>query len=279
VTPGVQSDFLALFQPGAPWPTAASKVQVFKVSTQFVMQSPDADVITMIRGLHDRGIALAVEGGFLYGAGGCGRGMEGFAAQHIAAALATRIKKLGGEIAYVAMDEPLWFGGLHVNHVGACHWQIPQIVAQVAEGVAELRRIFPQARVGDIEPIGHADFDWPGEIAAWSAAYRAAVGVPLAFIHADVAWTQAWQAPLKAVAASAHAEGIPFGVIIDSDRPDTVDAAWTDHATNNLRAVRTVLGGTPDHLIFQSWTAAPSRFLPDTQAGTLTNLVARTPTR
>ena len=67
----------------------------------------------------------------------------------------------------------------------------------------------------------------------------------------------------------------PFGVIVDLDRPEHSDTDWTTHAEQRLEDVRRILGGLPDQLIFQSWTPYPKHFLPDTEAGTLTNLVRR----
>ncbi len=273
-TPDIQSDFMALFQPNAPWTTAASKLHAFGVSTQFVMQGSDADLTTTFNGLKARGIALYAEVGFLYGGGHCGKGVEGFSAPNTARALATRIKKLGGELAYAAMDEPLWFGR-HAIKPGACHWDIPAIMSEIADGVAQLRQVFPNVQVGDTEPVGGHDFDWPGEIKTWFAAYKAAVGSPLAFFHADIQWSHPWQTELRAIVANARAAGIPFGPILNSDRDDQIDTDWTDHAAANLRKIEAVLGGMPDHIAVQSWQRAPSRFLPETQPGTLTNLVTR----
>ena len=189
--------------------------------------------------------------------------MEGFAARKTARVLARQIAKLGGELSYVAMDEPLWFGR-HAVKPTSCYWGIPQIISEVAEGVAQLREAFPAVQVGDIEPIGgQSTFDWPAEIAAWADAFRVATGRPLAFIHADIQWSHPWQVELKAVADIAHGNGIPFGVIVDSDRPETSDVGWTTYAEAGLQAVRAVLGKLPDQLIFQLDT--PSNSLPARQ--------------
>jgi hypothetical protein len=101
------SDFLALFEPGAPWSTAASKIGVLQVTTQFIVKGSDGDLVKTFQGLEARKISLAVGVGLLYGGGHCGYHVEGYAAQHTARLLATRIKKLGGTLAYVSLDEPL----------------------------------------------------------------------------------------------------------------------------------------------------------------------------
>jgi hypothetical protein len=189
--------------------------------------------------------------------------------------MAARIQTLGGTLAYAAMDEPLWFGR-HADGPTACHGEIAAVVREIAEGVEEIHRVFPAARIGDIEPIGETTpTPWPQEIEQFATAYRAAVGVPLAFLHADLVWRRDWRMQLSAVAQIAHADGIPFGVIVDSDRPEHSSTDWTQHAQEQLSDVRATLGGLPDHLVVQSWNVHPRRFLPDTEAGTLTNLVTR----
>jgi hypothetical protein len=270
------SNFLALFEPDAPWKTAASKVRVLLVTTQFIVRANDADLVKTFEGLKARNISLAVAVGFLYGGGHCGSGVEGYAAEHTARLLATRIKKLGGNLAYTAMDEPLWFGR-HANGPTACHASIATIVNEIAEGVAEIHGAFPSAQIGDIEPIGEpSPATWTQEIRQFATAYRAAVGSQLAFIQADVQWSQLWRPQLRAVAEDARAMGIPLGVIVDSDIPGQSNTDWTQHAKARLADSLAALGRVPDQLIFESWQVHPTRFLPEDEPGTLTNLLKNT---
>ncbi len=271
--PGAASDFMLLFEPGAPWTAAEKKVHVLKVSTPFLLNGSEEDLRKAFAGLKERNIRLGVETGFLSGDGVCGKGMEGFAAAGTAAVLAARVKRLGGDLSYVAMDAPLWFGR-YANSKTACHWEISAIAHQVAEGVAMISRSFPSVKVGDIEPLGvPATIPWMNDISQWSEAYRSATGTKLAFLHADVQWRGDWQSQLKAASHFAADSGMQFGVIINSNYPDNNDNDWTENAKGRLTAVRSDLGSLPDQVIVQSWTVAPRRFLPETQPGTLTNLV------
>jgi hypothetical protein len=267
------SDFLALFDHGAPWPAAAGKIKVLQVTTQFVVRAKDADLARTLQGLKERNLALAVEVGFLYGEGHCGYHMEGFAAQHTARLLATKIKNLGGTLAYAAMDEPLWFGR-HANGPTACHAGIPDIVREIAESVAEIHAVFPAARIGDIEPIGVPNSTaWPDEIIEFANSYRGTVGTPLAFVRADIQWQGNWRQELKSVAAKTAAAGVPLGLIVDSDAPGQTSVEWTDRAKKGFADARTVLARPPEQLVFQSWQIHPEHFLPEDEPGTLTNLV------
>lgn len=270
-----ESDFMKLFSPNAAWQTAASKVNVFKVSTQFLMRAPDEQLNALFSGLRARNIKLAVELGFLTGDGRCGVGMEGYAAPGTAGALARRVHRLAGTVDYVAMDEPLWFGK-YANKPTSCHSSLDELVREISAGVSQLVAVFPDVKIGDIEPIGVPNtIPWPEEIERWIKTFRSGVGTNLAFLHADVQWRSDWRSQMSAITAKAVAAHLPFGVIVDSDRPDTSDIAWTEHAEASLQEVRSLIGHLPDAVIFQSWTLSPRRFLPDTENGTLTNMVAR----
>jgi hypothetical protein len=266
-----------LFDAAAAWQRAASKVRVVQVPTQFIVKGNEADLLKTFEGLRRLNMSLAVGVGFLYGQGQCGYHVEGYAAHHTARLLARRIKRLGGSLAYAAMDEPLWFGR-YATGPNTCHADLPEVVRQVAEGVAEIHEVFPEAKIGDIEPIGvSTPTPWPKEILEFAEAYRAAVGAPLSFIRADVQWNKDWQAQLRIVAAGVRAAGIAFSLIVDSDQPGQTDLEWTQRAESRFEDARAALGSLPDQLVFQSWQKHPQRFVPETEAGTLTSLVNKAP--
>ena len=186
-------DFVQLFEPDAPWPQAASHVRVFKLYSQFASTSipnggsTDAELKQAIDALNARHIAIGMEAGLLSVAGLCGK-IEGYCGENIGT-LAARIKRLGGDLRYLAMDEPLWFG--HVTkQPGAQQASIAALAVNVAAQAATLRQYFPDVEIGDIEPIqgtaGPADY--LQEIDEWADAFAAATGRPLAFIHSDVGW-------------------------------------------------------------------------------------------
>ena len=130
-------------------------------------------------------------------------------------------------------------------------------------------------KIGDIEPVGvTSSILWDKEITEWLRAYRSATGRNLEFLHADIQWRGAWQTGLKKIATLMAHAGIPFGVIVDSDRPDTSDVDWVNHATERAGAIRQVLGHWPDQITFQSWSVCPRHFLPEDKKGTMTNLIA-----
>jgi hypothetical protein len=273
--PDAQSDFLDLFDPGARWPTAARELQVLQITSQFVLKGSREELTKTFEGLRARNISLAVAVGFLYGGGHCGRGVEGFFHQHTARLVATRIKDLGGRLDYAVMDEPLYYGHFFKGPT-ACNAEISDIVREVAEGVQELRAVFPDVRVGDVEPVGVPSPEWVEQIGQFADAYRSATGTPLAFFRADISWPhESWRAQLRAAADLARARAIQLGVIINSGRRVSTGIEWTEGTRQSLSAVQEALGSLPEQVVFQSWWAIPHRFLPDDQPGTLTYAVAQ----
>jgi hypothetical protein len=160
--PNSTSDFMDLFDPKAQWSKAALRVKVFQTSTQFFSgarvgdverKAPDQMLTRMFEDLKRRNMALGVEALMLSGDGQCGVGVEGYSAPRQMLAIAIRIKTLGGTLSYVAMDGPL-MGGHFYSGPRACHSSVEMIATEVAEKVKQMRTVFPDLKVGDIEPVG-----------------------------------------------------------------------------------------------------------------------------
>ncbi len=276
IQPEITSDYMDLFRSDAPWSAAAANVQVIKISTQFVLSGSDEELLQVFGALKRRKIAFALEAGLLSGRGGCGVGIEGYAAPGVIGAAAGRVKRLGGELSYVAMDEPVWFGN-HYSGPRACHSSLQEIARDVAGKVAAVRRSFPNVVVGDIEPYAAEDrpADWLDELKQWFAAYRAATGEPLAFFDVDMDWHKDWRPQLSALVPTLKASGIKFGIIYDGDGGDTSGVTWTRHAEERFAAVEADPALAPDQAILQTWMRHPAHMLPESQPGTMTWLVNR----
>jgi hypothetical protein len=250
-------------------------VQVFKTSTRFLGHAPDDTLIRMFADLKRRNIALAAEALMLTATARCGAGIEGYSTRQAIEMVASRVRRLGGDLRYVAMDEPLGFG--HYSRLtNACRSSVAEVAGDVAENVRTIRRIFPAVRIGDIEAVGHPDSQ--GDIDAlmeWTRAYEAAVGAPLDFLHADVLWTGPWQPQIAQLASRLRAAGIAFGIIYNGNPDDQSDQAWTRHAEQRFAAIEADPALTPDHAVLQTWMSHPVHMLPETQPGTMTWLVNR----
>jgi hypothetical protein len=279
-------DFMDLFQPDAPWPKAASHVQIFELYPQFINSASDTDLQTVIVGLQHRHIGLAIEYGMVDYTDKtlcdgtnphCGH-IESSGGQVLARALA-RIKRLGGDLRYITMDEPLWFG--HISRTqGASHASVAALAKNVAKQVATAHQYFPNVQVGEAEPVvsGRASpSNYVDEIIQWARAYKEATGKPLAFFHADVAWQPNGGTPdqLAELSKVMRKNGIKFGIIYNGNATDQTGVEWTTNAERHFVAVETDPLMIPDDAIIQSWVTQPLYALPETQPGTMTYLVNR----
>jgi hypothetical protein len=270
---GGSTDYMALF--GAESPDAIlSHVNVFKVYAQFILWGEDNNLRRVFAELKRRQIALALETGILTATERCGKGVEGYGGDG-AAKLATRIAQLGGALAYIAMDEPAFYGHIF-SGVNTCQADFADIARDAAKNLAAVKTVFPGVRAGDAEPVGPSPADNQiADYGRWADAFRAATGEPLGFFHADVQWKEPWQTPLRELAIMLRDRKIPLGVIYNGNDDDTSDEAWVAHAEEHYRAVESNSRIVPDQVVFQSWRAHPSRLLPETDPGTFTYLLKR----
>jgi hypothetical protein len=259
------ADYMQLFDPGAPWKSAASKTEIFKISTQIALHGSDAQLNAIIDGLKTRHIKLAVEMGLVSvsgQAGTCGFGVEGYSPPQSPGNAARRIKALGGQIDYIAMDGPVWFGhaaaGLSGGREG-CRFSLEEMVDLVSHQIEVMRQYFPDVRVGEIEPIStsaHAisqDPHFVEDVIAFADLLEKKSGRKLAFLHADVGWAWPWKTAMENMARQAHARGIRFGVICDGDANASDDAAWVRQAVGRCLDVISDRATFLDDLIVQSW--------------------------
>jgi hypothetical protein len=269
-------DYLDLFTPGAEWTTASSRVQVFKMFTQmlsptFVGSFSDATLQQIFSYLNSQHIALAVEFPPLTPTASCGMGVEGFAGE-LALPVATRIQQLGGTLQYVAFDEPFYHGGPLYTGPNACQWTTQQIVTSALQSVVQIRSVFPDVIVGDIEPLPIGS-NWLTQYTAGMDAWRAAAGVPFAFFHCDVNWGEDWKPAVESLREALLPRAIPFGIIYNGWTTDLSDAQWMTDAENHYAEWEAQGGTIPSHVILQSWYPYPHHILPETDPTALTYLI------
>lgn len=268
-------DYMELFQPGAQWDKAAQAVGVFKTSMQFLTNASDDTLSLMFADLKRRNIALGMEALMLTASPKCGAGIEGYSSSQAIEMVVSRVRQLGGDLRYVAMDEPLDVG--HFSHLpNACRSSLADLASDVAIKVRAIRRIFPGVLIGDIEGFSHPALqDDIDAMMAWTSAYEHAVGTRLSFLHVDVLWSGPWQAQIKQLTARLHAAGIKLGIVYNGNLDDQTGRAWTRHAEQRFVAVEANPILIPDQAILQTWMQQPDHMLPETQPGTMTWLVNR----
>lgn len=268
---GGSVDFLDLFTAAAPWTHAAGYVGAFKLYPQFLgKNSDDDDLRPVVSDLKRRGIALVVETGLLPPQPACGH-IEGYDANLIVEA--RRIQRLGGEIAYMDADEPLYFGH-SFGGKDACRDSVSDLAQQAAAMARAFRGVFPNAKFLDTEPISNfTEPNWVDLIANWHAAFAEAFGEPFYAFDLDVNWRQRWQERVRAIAARLRLEHMPIGLICNGDPKEETDEAWITHALRRCDEFETVTGASPDMVVFQSWVPRPTHVLPETAPDSFTHLI------
>lgn len=274
--PAGQRDWDELWKPGAPWQTALSHVDVYRLHAfQVRRYLSDAQLITLFAFLREHGIALMFETEPLEppDPAECAQNesFEGIYDRE----MAQRIADLGGRIDIIAVEEPYHFGHL-LDTPTACRYTVERVVDEVRNHVEGIREIFGRhIPVGSIEPIWQSPRTTPDDMAIWLDTYRERAGEPFAFLHVDPDWTRPdWADVAAGIASVADARDVPFGILYTAgEQPD--GATWMQAMAENAAELEQVHGVRPQHVSIQSWFAWPDHDLPETDPTALTSGLVR----
>ena len=269
---GQSYDYQGMFNPSAPWRAASLVVRIFKVSTQWILTASDSALTQMFTDLKRRGIGLAIEALMIPQTSSCGSGVEGYSAPGTMKLVADRVKRLGGDLQAIAMDEPLTFGHLYTGP-NACQTSITDLANAIAVNAAAVRTVFPAVRIGDIEELGaNTPLD---QVVQFASAYQTATNSKLDFIHIDTDWAvPSWLTNLQSFINAVRGTGIKVGIIYDGNDAQT-DLGWTQQTEQRFTIIEANEAMTPDEAVIQTWQLHPTHMLPETQPGTMTYLVMR----
>jgi hypothetical protein len=283
-------DFAALFQPDAPWKDAASHVNVFKLSTPFVLQATPEQIDAVVSDLNRRGIAIALETGVInvahnpaYGCGGMGN-VEGYRTVEVAEQLARKIKAAHGELKYLVMSAPFYYGHFYQGRPPrglGCHSTVQEIMALSKPTLSVYLQQFPGIVIGEVEPTSYIDGEpgWQVDLQEWAAEFRAAMETPLAFMQVDVQWDQPDAVENASVfykfSQQLQRQGLlrRLGIAYDGSVNERSDKAWAKAARNHVLLLERDYELRPDQAIFQSLQINPTHSMPDSAQDTLTGLV------
>lgn len=275
--------YMDFFKPGAPWATGAADLSVFKVSAQFLLSASDQQISTVFADMQHRHVAMAVEMGATQREPGCGGG-EGYMPVATAERIGKRVSGLGFKLDYMAMDEPVFMAHVrywaHVGGLPDCHYPLPKLADQVALTVRHMRLFFPDLQVGDVEVVADFDhgIDWHDVVAGYAQfarLFKRATGTKLAFFHCDIAWRTNWRPVVAPLAGAMRGQDIRFGSIIGGTPLDATDQAFVETGLQRLRELQANPATRLDDVVIQSWQPRPTRFLPEGEPGTMTNLLLR----
>lgn len=256
------ADYLELFTNPEEWSGTRPKIGVIKFYTQNLMNNPCVICgkntmksfveVDAFRKLAKWGVAIAVEVPSVK-PWGCG-----LKEANVVTHMMQDVEANGGEVAYLAMDEPLVGGALAgANGAAGCGFDRDHAVAATAQFVKDVKAKYPRVRVGDIEPYSKFSVE---ELGQWIDALRTA-GFNPAFFHLDVDRKKVavdhknLAHDLKWLGEFCARRGIPFGVIFWS--PAKSDQEFYESTMKWVQTVNAAMG-RPAEVIFQNWDGGPS---------------------
>ena len=253
-------------EPDAPWPSFMDHVQVVAVTSGAVAATPDDVLTKAFAKLRQHHVKFAIESLALSWVGfqeQCGKGVESFTDPSGNAQIARKIKAAGGELAYVAMDEPL-FNGRYYRGANACHDSIRTVAERASATMREYQRVFPNVMIGDTEPYPALTKqpNWRREQKEWLEAFDHVFGKPISVLNIDINWPEDnfhWQQSLQQAVGFAHDNHLPIGIIYNAAFPEGAksDEQWLNRSVENFAQIEGPLGITPDKALFESWAYFP----------------------
>ncbi len=277
-TRGGAEDFWDLAKAGSPWQKAKGRIGVLEISQNLVTNGPPDKLREFYTFLKENHISLAIGIGMLTWTDQCGKHVEGYVPPGGSAYVAKRIKNLGGELAFIDVDEAVQFGRYY-NGPNACHASLSAIADEIADNFAAYKQIFPEVRLGETEifsphPDRPNDEQFLSFTQNWLNLIKAKIGAPLAFYHQDVIWSSLspkyYVPKLSALMRQNH---VPFGVILIASNGNGPDAAWMESVKANIRTVKALPMAPMDHVMISTWFKPPSHNLPETSPSAFTYLI------
>ncbi|HET6845951.1 MAG TPA: discoidin domain-containing protein [Anaerolineales bacterium] len=265
-------DFMELFEPDAPWQSAAGRIQVFKLYGEWVAyHATDAQLRQAVQDIQRRGMALAVEAGPLDAPGDCGQGVESFAGRAEGLRIARRIRDAGGTLNLIALDEPYFFAHVY-DGPNACHWPVDKVAVEVDKYIKSMQQEIPGVIIGDTEPLtGAAD---AAAYKGWLDTFRKINGYNFAFLHMDVDWARPqWPQEVKSLIEYEQQSSVPVGMIYIGNNFDASDEQYFTVTGQRVKKLELQAGAVPAHVVFQSWVDKPDHALPETQPNTWTSFI------
>src|SRR5271165_1923334 len=274
------TDFPQLFQPNAPWANVESHTKVLGIYVYWVLTASQSDLQQTIAFVNAHHMGIELEAPALQATAACGEGVEGFVGggqtvQAVTLSYLQRLQAVGANVQYIKVDEPYFFGSV-ATEPGTCQWPVSQVASEVSAYVHLVHTIFPNAAVGDVEPVT-AGFYSPDVVTAlgqWHSTYSTINGAPFPFYIADLDFNNpTWQTLAKSLETQTKQAGMEFGIIYIGDYQDTSDAQWASKVVARFEAYQGQDGGQPDFVLFQSWEPHPLFCLPESDPNTFTGAV------
>lgn len=259
-----------MFNTDAAWKTVAAHTAVVKLLPAAIWNAEDQDLKRAFQNLSARHIDLAFEIHALVRTERCGPKARAYSEPGEVEKTLERLQRLGGEPKYFVIAQP-FFWGHRWSGRGACRASPEDLARQVSQTIRLVRTRFPNAEIGASDIVDEST-PWVDEVVNWADVYQRVTGKPLAFFHADMRWSNPATRNLEKLASTMKVRHIPFGITYDGDDESSSSDEWAESALQHIAEIESTVGLHPDAAIFESAFNFPSRLLPETQLGTVTNL-------
>jgi len=277
---GGATDYLSLFQANSAWPRALAHTQAFGIYAGWVVEATDQQVQSVVAFLNAHNIGIEIEAPALQALATCGTDVEGYvpygqSVQTYTLAYLQRLQAFGAQVNFIKVDEPYFFGNV-VPDPRSCHFSVEQIALEVGQYAQLVHEVYPNAGVGDVEPVIDMAYspDVVTALGQWHATYQSVTGAPFPFFIADNDFgNPAWPSLAKNMEVATKQSGMKFGIIYIGDPTDTSDGEWTGKAIARFQTYQGATEGQPDYVLFQSWEPYPQLCLPETDPTTFTGVL------
>jgi hypothetical protein len=209
----------------------------------------------------------------------CSQGIPGFSGIDVWRTVVDRVGRLGGKIDYVEFDGPVAFAHYNVMQKDtACKYTIEELVRNIAPQIQVIKTAFPEVKFGDGEPVNGLTIGKMDDNLQFTKEFFRQTGARLSFMDADIIWYEkTFRSQLVEWRRRLHEAGIIYGAYINGSACcDKTDLQWTQHAIERYALVTGDPTIKPDNYIIGTWMPHPTRYLPETQPGTLTSIVVQT---
>ncbi len=186
---------------------------------------------------------------------------EGFGQKDSIKNLLVRIKKNGGDIRFFTMDEPIMAWYKKHSH-SMVYSDIQDLVLAMSEVVGDIYYYFPNAQVGDVEPLDQFNGNEEQFVPAFVNYYEKIIRHPLAFIHYDVSWGKDWVPEVTLLTHLSNEKQISSGIIFNSQNSTGPTKVWMGNAEDNINRFKNLNIPNLDHVVVQSWSKYPLGITP-----------------
>jgi hypothetical protein len=271
----INHDFPHLFDDSPGW---SARTNIFVLAPHYVEAASEDSLRRIAAFLKQHAIALAVGIGSVQmdnaqrTQGECGFGVEGYTRPNKNHIIFSRLKRFGLDVKYIEMDEPLTYGH-YMQKGNACRFSIVEVARRVAATIAEIKAIYPDAKVVDAEaPTIASPAQWAADLGVWLTAFRSVSAAPVDAVVYDLDWRQPWLQWVRPSIGVLHSQGVQVGLFLDGTGPGVSDAASIVAYKSNIQAVEDSRLSL-DLVIIANWTIHPSRNLPESDPESLSSVL------